>query len=239
VTVPGVTRDCTDTPIIQSKQVHGEAVGKNAQAVKALGLSDEGFGHFFSGSISPRVDDASCGMAGFPGESDLAVFTIDIGPPIKEFANPCRPVGNDELDDGWIAESGTDDQGIGDVALRALGLSQGDCDSSLGIVRVGLGELFFGNQEGVCVFCGLDGGPEACNATTDNQNVGEEVWDAIDVEAGQVTSSVVLACHYEGYATACFRDGQEIAKKSQYAEAGGTSRVANGREGSLCFRRRG
>ena len=68
-------------------------------------------------------------------------------------------------------------------------------NSSLGVRGVGLVERSFGYEQDAAILGSLKGGPQASDARTDDQDVGENLAESGGVKGDQIATKFGLMCH--------------------------------------------
>lgn len=127
------------------EEVQDERVLDRAQPTRADGL-DEGPGDLGAGRVAARVGDTAAVVAALAGQLQVALFgLVEVGAGLDETAYGVGALGDEGADGVLVAEADPRHQGVGEVLLGGVALSQGRGYAALGpaggaVVEAGLGD---------------------------------------------------------------------------------------------------
>ena len=177
-------------------QVHGDVVFEDGDARILAAALEQDLGDLLAGDVA-GVQDAAAGVPAFaPEVVGLGILVVrclgdlaaagEMQPQINQFLGTCGASGDDVAHDVFMAETGPGIERVGQVRVKRVTRLHDAGDAALGVAGVAfLGGTLGDNGDGT-VFGGLDGGEQAGNAGTQNEEV-----RTVALEGGRVHVSMV------------------------------------------------
>jgi hypothetical protein len=155
-------------------QINGDVVFKNLDVGLGGDGGEQGPLDFAAGHVL-GVEDAALGMAAFPPQIQLA-FAVDFAlgelhPDFHQFGNARRPFLDDDADDVFVAQPGPGGQRITHMDFRGVLFAHDGGDAALGVIGVGLGAGFFGDNGDAPQRSDFQGEGKPGNPAAQNQEI--------------------------------------------------------------------
>jgi hypothetical protein len=110
-------------------------------------------------------------MRAFAGTEKLAGFCVEVRAPLDELGKAGGALRDESFSSGAVDEAVAGVQGVFKMERDVFIAFHGDGDSALGVVGVGLGEGFFGDDQDIAVGGEFDGGAKAGNASSHDKKI--------------------------------------------------------------------
>ncbi len=169
---------------------------------------------FAPGLIAEGVDDPVDGVSTFTREVEAAAVSVELDAPVDQFGDACGAIVDQFSHDLGAVHARSGAQGVVKVSLRVGVIVAGSRDSALGVSGGGFSEFVFAKEDDLAESGCFDGSPHPRDATSDNQNIGEDVAYPTGIEVRKVSSRVESRLHDADYRTLAWEPRQSLSNRA-------------------------
>ena len=183
---PRPVHEGADAVPLMRQQVDGEGLVPESDVRDLAGAVDDGPHHFMTGGVAQGMDDAAVAVTALARQRDLAALLVEVGAPMDQVGDLLRGLAHDQFDDVAVTETCAGGDRVLDVIFKAV-LGRHDAgDAALGITAVALLDVILGHHQDAQLGRRLQGGAQAGDARTDDEDVCEKMRGLLRTEGRQV-----------------------------------------------------
>ena len=111
---------------------------QNSALGRLAGAGDQGPHHFLAGGVAQGMGHAAMAVPPFLRQRQLAVFDVEVGPPLDQLLNPLGSFADDHFHDLLVAQPLAGGHRVGGMARNIIDRIEdpGDAPLSIGAVRL-------------------------------------------------------------------------------------------------------
>ena len=130
---------------------------------------------------------AAMAVPTFASQRDAAILLVENGSPLDQFADAVRCFMHHQFDDPGIADPFSGGKCVGHMVRKLIHRIQYTGDASLCPGAVRKRHLVLADDDLLQTPRDLEGRPQPCDPTTDDQDVGECMGNSLGMKSNQVT----------------------------------------------------
>jgi len=149
----------------------GEFKLQDLNVGQCLGFRPQRAQNFAAGRISVSVQNAIAAMRAFAGEGKFGSVAIELGAPLNQFIDPLGTFFDENLGSFDVAQSVAGVERVLKVESDFIFVAERGGDSALGILRSGVGDFAFGEDNDAAGWSQFDGGPQPGDSRSNYQKI--------------------------------------------------------------------